>query len=113
MTHTSRILNPTTPGGLLTMIGGLMSVNEELVLQSITSGTYFYFNITPTGTIDGSNPTFTLPVAPNPASSTEVKLNGMVLTYGTGYTLSGLILTMVNIPQVGDEFRANFTNSPV
>lgn len=109
----SRFLHPTTPGGLLATIQGIMDASEELVVQAITTGTYFHFNETPTGTVDGSNPTFTLSSTPNPATSIEVKLNGMVLTYGTGYTLSGATLTMVNIPQVGDEFRVNYTVSPV
>lgn len=110
----SRFLHPTSPGGLLTNIPGLPTADEELVLQSIASGTYFYFNVTPSGAMNGSNPTFTLTVAPNPATSIELTLNGTFLSYGTAYTISGLTITMItNIPESGDELRASFTVSPV
>jgi hypothetical protein len=59
---------------------------------------------TPAGTINGVNNTFTLSKTPN---FVMVKLNGVVLTQGIGYTLSGATLTMLPgyIPQPGDSLR--------
>ncbi len=113
MTRTSRILNPTTPGGLLTTIQGLLTAGQTLVVQAITSGTYFHINETPTGTMNGVNTSFTLSAIPNPATSLEVYLNGTKLKLASGYTLVGSALTMINIPIAGDEFLVNFTVSPV
>ncbi len=54
------------------------------------------------GTINGSNVTFTLPSAPNPAASLILPLNGVTLTQGVDYTLSSLTITMTTAPATGD-----------
>ena len=61
--------------------------------------------VVPTGTIDGTNDTFTL--ASTPLHMT-LYLNGVTLLSGTAYTLSGATITMAPgyIPQVGDLFWA-------
>jgi hypothetical protein len=61
--------------------------------------------VVPTGTIDGSNETFTL--ASTPLHMT-LYLNGVTLLSGTAYTLSGATIAMAPgyIPQVGDLFWA-------
>ena len=53
----------------------------------------FVDQITPTGVQDGSNQTFTLPQAPNPASSLQVWLNGTLQQQSVDYTLSGATYT--------------------
>lgn len=69
-----------------------------------TTGTYsstplsvptFIDNETPTGTMNGSNQTFTLAYTPNPASSLSLYLNGELMRQGTGkdYTISGSTIT--------------------
>lgn len=109
----SKWLAPNLPGFLLTSLGGLLSSDQALVIQAITSGTYFYYNETPTGAINDVNVTFTLANNPNPDASLEVVLNGQVLTLTTDYTLSGTTLTMVNAPLTDSILRINYVVSPV
>ena len=93
----------------------ILSASQSLVVQAIVDGTYFVFEETPSGTIDGVNPTFTLAHTPNPASSLKLRLNGLILKSGASndYVLSGAIITMANIPQPGDSLVASYTVSPV
>lgn len=107
-------LRPNIPGGLLSALSGLLTANEELVIQAITAGTYFKFNETPSGSINDVNVTFTLASAPAPAASLELYLNGQLMTAGgVDYTLSSLTITMVTAPPTGSVMRANYTISPV
>lgn len=110
---TSRFLHPKSPGGLLSIVEGLLTANEALVVQAIEGGTYFHFGETPTGTIDGSNRTFTLSTNPNPDSSLEVYLNGQRLKLTEDYTLSGVILTMVIAPETDSILTVDYLVSPV
>ena len=59
---------------------------------------------TPSGTINGSNDTFTLATAPSPASSLVLTKNGIVQESGSDYTLSSATITFLGgaIPQSGD-----------
>ena len=68
------------------------------------TGSLTSFDITPTGTIDGSNPTFTLPNAPNPAASLQLFKNGRKMFSTIDFTISGVTITYQSgsIPQVGD-----------
>jgi hypothetical protein len=55
--------------------------------------------IIPTGTIDGSNVTFTLPSAPNPPESLLVNSDSSILApAGVGFTLTGTSLVLVAPP---------------
>jgi hypothetical protein len=67
----------------------------------------FADNITPAGTQDGTNPTFTLPSTPNPSAGVFLMKNGQMLYQGLGYTLSGLTITFNDgyIPESTDELR--------
>lgn len=56
---------------------------------------------TPTGTIDGTNDTFTVTHVPK-----AILLNGSTYFEGDGYTLSGLTITMLIIPVVGSTLRS-------
>lgn len=111
----SRFLNPTTPGALLTSIAGALSANEELVIQSITNGQYFIFNETPGGTMNGSNQTFTLAKTPKPVASLQLSYNGQLQKAGgVDFSLSGNTITFIAIKPVStDEILANYTVSPV
>jgi len=64
----------------------------------------------PSGTIDGSNQTFLLSAAPNPASSLAVFRNGMLLKAGQDYALNGQTLSFVAAatPQPGDTLLASY-----
>ena len=59
----------------------------------------------PSGTINGSNDTFTLAHAPSPAGSLELFRNGLFMTAGgVDYTLTGstIVFGALSIPQTGD-----------
>lgn len=61
--------------------------------------------VTPTGTIDGANDTFTLTASP---LHLNLYLNGILLSEGTAYTLAGSTITMLPgyIPLTGAILRA-------
>jgi uncharacterized protein YoxC len=65
----------------------------------------------PSGTVNGTNPTFTLVVAPNPVFSLRLFKNGMLLAQNADYTLNGTTLTFTSAqvtPQVGDSIIAYY-----
>ncbi len=62
---------------------------------------------TPTGTINGSNATFT--IAHTPVSgSVSVFLNGLMERPTTDWTISGSTITMIDIPQTGSNLLINY-----
>jgi hypothetical protein len=73
----------------------------------------FFDAETPGGTIDGMNTTFTL-LNPPSGSSLSLYLNGLYLTAGFDYTLSGNTITFVSgaQPQVGDQLIASYRIDP-
>jgi hypothetical protein len=88
------VVNPGDPG-----YGG----------SSVPSGSGGYvYGETPSGTINGSNATFTLANTPIPAASLLLYLNGLRLRLGVDYTLSGSTITMIAIPQTGDNLVADY-----
>jgi hypothetical protein len=64
----------------------------------------------PTGTINGSNTTFTLAFTPSPATSLELYLNGLRMDQGVDYTISGSIISFIPAatPQPGDLLLASY-----
>ncbi|MGI9071144.1 MAG: hypothetical protein ACR2JB_07455 [Bryobacteraceae bacterium] len=59
----------------------------------------------PSGTVNGTNPTFTIAAAPNPVFSLRLFKNGMLLAQNADYTITGTALTFTSAqvtPQVGD-----------
>lgn len=80
-------------------------------VTSISSGlaTHFVTREVPSGTINGSNVTFTL--ANTPVSGTEcLYLNGLLQNVGGGndYTISGATITFVTAPETGSVLLANY-----
>ena len=76
----------------------------------ILSGT-FVDNVAPTGTINGTNDTFTLANAPSPAGSLSLYKNGqLMIAGGADYTLSSLTIVYVAgaIPKTGDVHKASY-----
>lgn len=61
----------------------------------------------PSGTINGSNDTFTLANTPT-VGSVKVFLNGQRLTSAVDYTVSGVTITMTTIPFPGDILLADY-----
>jgi uncharacterized protein YoxC len=65
----------------------------------------------PLGTINGSNLAFTLAASPNPSTSLKLSKNGVLLTQGADYTLSGSTITFAgtsSTPQTGDSLVASY-----
>ncbi len=56
---------------------------------------------TPSGTVNGSNVTFTLAHTPNPAASLMLFINGVLQIAGTDFTLSTATITMSSAPTTG------------
>jgi hypothetical protein len=55
----------------------------------------------PSGTINGANTAFTLLRAPNPSTSLELFLNGVLQTQGVDYTLSTNTINFTTAPASG------------
>lgn len=68
----------------------------------------FWIDETPSGTINGSNTSFSLSQTPVENDAVEIYLNGLYLTYTTDYTISGTTITMVTAPVVGQVLRASY-----
>jgi hypothetical protein len=110
------VANPnTTPAiTMQTTVTGLLKGNGTAVSAATASSDYmapssFVVRETPTGTINGSNTTFTL--ANTPLSGTEtVFLNGILQDAGAGndYTISGGTITFLTAPATGDKIRVNY-----
>jgi hypothetical protein len=75
-----------------------------------TNSSSFADDETPTGTINGTNLTFTLVAAPSPTSSLRLYKNGMLLQQHSDYSLSGSTVTFVSAaaPQTGDSVVAYY-----
>lgn len=113
-----------TAGAILTTTGGTgglqVQTNNSIIISSnklkvdggvILWKTDLIVRETPTGTINGVNPTFTL--ASTPVTGSEmIFLNGVLLESGAGndYTISGGTLTMLttSIPVTNDRLKATY-----
>ena len=64
----------------------------------------------PAGTLDGTNASFTLAETPSPPNSLNLYRNGVQLTAGLDYVVSGNALTflLTSIPQTGDVMLASY-----
>lgn len=82
--------------------GGAITVNMSTLLTN-----HYANRETPSGTINGSNVTFTL--AHTPISGTEmVFLNGQCLNPTGDYSISGGTITFVTAPATGDILRVTY-----
>ena len=74
--------------------------------ETILGAANFVNGEVPTGTINGTNTTFTLANTPSVAASVHVYVNGLRQFLGTGndYTFSGTTITFLTgaVPQTGD-----------
>ncbi len=64
-------------------------------------------NEIPSGTINGTNVTFTLANTPI-AGTLKLRLNGMWLQSGVDYTLAGTTITFINPPETGSNLYADY-----
>jgi hypothetical protein len=65
---------------------------------------------TPAGTINGTNPVFTLTFTPSPMGSLDLYLNGLMMKQAVDYTLSGNTITFLTVstPHTGDVLLASY-----
>lgn len=99
-TGVSSELGIGSTGQVLKVVGGIPTWVTPLTLA---------VRETPSGTVDGSNATFTL--AHTPSSGTEsVYLNGVLQEPGAGndYTISGGTITMLTAPVSGSRLRVTY-----
>lgn len=83
------------------------TVEGPITATGSSSNLHFIYDEVPAGTIDGSNPTFTLSQTPSPPASLQLFQNGDLLIQGVDYTLSANVITIIStIPIPGDSLRA-------
>lgn len=96
----------------MTLSGDVASVSNTgsvTLASGVMKSTNYIVRETPTGTINGSNTSFTL--ANTPVSGTEqIYLNGILQDAGAGndYTISGATITMLSAPLTGDKLRVTY-----
>lgn len=88
--------------------GDILLANYRLAVSF--PGVGFVDQETPTGTTNGVNNTFTLSQTPNPSASLTVFLNGLLMSLGVDYTLSGSTITFLtaSVPQSGDVLLCSY-----
>jgi len=87
--------------------GDVLAVSYRLSVS--IPGVGFVDQETPSGAINGVNGTFTLSQTPSPSSSLTVFRNGVRLTSGVDYTLSGAVITFsVVFPQSSDTLTCSY-----
>lgn len=105
----------TTPAiTISTTITGLLKGNGTAI-SAASAGTdfvanaNFVFNETPSGSVNGSNTTFTLANTPT-TGTVQVFLNGQLQEPGAGndYTISGGTITYLTAPVTNDKIRVNY-----
>lgn len=84
---------------------GLLAYKDQWV-GGPNNATFSLTGEQPSGAINGSNVTFTLATTPNPPGALLLIVNGLLMTQGLGYTLSGNIITLATAPQIGDSIYA-------
>lgn len=86
------------------------AASHTFACGSVLTGTFVDME-TPTGTVNGSNDTFTLANAPSPAASLHLYKNGqLMIGGGADYTLTTNSIVYVTgaIPITGDVHRASY-----
>lgn len=76
------------------------------IISAVSTAANFADNETPSGTVNGSNVTFTLAHTPNPSASLLFFINGIQQIVGTDFTLSTATITMSSAPSTGALLRA-------
>ena len=79
-----------------------------LIVENSGSGAVFHDDETPSGTVDGTNTSFTVGTSPSPASSLQLFLNGVLQEYGVDYTLATAAITFASPPSSGSTLLAYY-----
>lgn len=105
----------TLSGNSVTFLSAAVPQAGDVLLASYRisvsiSGVGFVDMETPSGSVDGSNTSFTLSQVPNPASSLEVFRNGIRLTSGLDYTATNntVSFSASSVPQGGDMLLCSY-----
>lgn len=106
---TDRVLGQISSNGRMSYItiGSGLSLSSGVLSSTALTSSNFVFNETPSGTINGSNTTFTIANTPT-AGTVHVFLNGLLQRPTTDYTISGTTITMINIPGTGDYLLVDY-----
>jgi hypothetical protein len=104
LTTTTTNLNTT-----LTNLSATVNTLSGTVSSLVPVPTFVDFEI-PVGVIDGTNPVFVLNAAPSPALSLVLIRNGVKVSPGVDYSLSGstIMFAAGAVPQVGDLLFASY-----
>ncbi len=107
LTSSLSTLNSTVTAISSTVAGLVNTVNS---LSAGGTNVAFVDAETPSGTMDGTNASFTLASAPAPTGSLELYRNGVMQTAGIDFTLSGAAVTFASdsIPKAADILQAYF-----
>jgi uncharacterized protein YoxC len=106
----------TLSGSAITFAAGSVPQSSDYLrayyrTPGVGTATTFNDAELPSGTINGTNLTFTLAATPSPAASLTLYKNGVLLTQGVDYALSGATVTFANTtvaPQVGDSLTVSY-----
>lgn len=106
----SQVTNLTSSLSLITSSLNALTTTVNGLSSATMSKVAFVDGETPSGITNGSNATFSLSQTPSPATSLELYRNGLAQTPGTDFTLSGNIITFVNLdlPLSGDVLQAYY-----
>ena len=98
----------TTANGFATGSRVEMRVTAQSIVDAITQLAQAEYQVF-TGT--GSQTVFTLSSTPADATATLVVVNGLVMTYTSDYTISGVTLTFTSAPALNDEIVVKWGSS--
>lgn len=95
---------------LTASLASLTTLVNGLAAGGGTTNVAFVDAEAPSGTVNGSNTVFTLANTPVSATALDVYVNGLLLSNGVDYSLSGKTLTfgITSIPQSGDTLRVYY-----
>lgn len=68
----------------------------------------FQVDETPSGTVNGSNVTFTLANTPHESESVDVFVDGLKMRSGVDYTFTGVTITFTTAPALGQSIEVNY-----
>lgn len=83
------------------------AIPDDRYAQKKDVGT-FIDDETPSGSVNGSNKTFTLAHTPSPITSLKVYVNGQRIVLTTDYSLSGSTITMIYAFPTGTAIRCDY-----
>jgi hypothetical protein len=99
----------TRSGTIIIMSDGTSSNISASGFRIGSAGEVITFHqVTPTGTINGSNTSFSLPDVPDTSQCLAVFLDGLEQYQTSDYSLTSSTITFVVAPAIGQVMRANY-----